>query len=54
MVQEQAAEHHEKDREEARRRMVEQERQRLLDEHASKLLGYLPKVGLACRTPRVP
>jgi hypothetical protein len=37
-------EHQEQHRQEARRRMVEQERQRLLDEHASKLLGYLPKV----------
>lgn len=27
-----------------RRAIVEQERQRLLQEHASKLLGYLPKV----------
>ena len=31
-------------REAARRAIIEQERQRLLREHASKLLGYLPKV----------
>ncbi len=31
-------------REDARRAIIEQERQRLLQEHASKLLGYLPKV----------
>ena len=30
--------------EEMRRNIVEQERQRLLREHAAKLLGYLPKV----------
>ena len=30
--------------EEMRRTIVEQERQRLLREHATKLLGYLPKV----------
>ena len=29
-----------------RRAVIEQERQRLLREHASKLLGYLPKVYL--------
>ena len=28
-----------------RRVIIEQERQRLLREHANKLLGYLPKVG---------
>lgn len=27
-----------------RRAIIEQERQRLLKEHATKLLGYLPKV----------
>lgn len=27
-----------------RKQIIEQERQRLLREHASKLLGYLPKV----------
>ena len=27
-----------------RRSIIEQERQKLLKEHASKLLGYLPKV----------
>ena len=32
-------------REGQRRAIIEQERQRLLREHASKLLGYLPKVG---------
>ena len=31
-------------READRRAIIEQERQRLLQEHASKLLGYLPKV----------
>ena len=31
-------------REAARRQIIEQERQRLLREHATKLLGYLPKV----------
>lgn len=31
-------------RQAARRAIIEQERQRLLKEHASKLLGYLPKV----------
>lgn len=31
-------------REAARREIIEQERQRLLREHAAKLLGYLPKV----------
>ena len=30
--------------EELRRAIIEKERQRLLKEHASKLLGYLPKV----------
>lgn len=29
-----------------RHSIVEQERQKLLKEHASKLLGYLPKVGI--------
>lgn len=28
-----------------RRQVIEEERQRLLQEHAAKLLGYLPKVG---------
>ncbi len=31
-------------REASRKVIIEQERQRLLQEHASKLLGYLPKV----------
>ena len=31
-------------REAERRAIIEQERQRLLQEHAKKLLGYLPKV----------
>ena len=31
-------------REAIRRQIIEQERQRLLREHATKLLGYLPKV----------
>ena len=31
-------------REAARRQIIEQERQKLLREHATKLLGYLPKV----------
>lgn len=30
-------------REEARRAIIEEERQRLLQEHAVKLYGYLPK-----------
>lgn len=30
--------------EEFRKRVIEEERQRLLKEHATKLLGYLPKV----------
>ncbi len=34
----------EEEREATRRAIVEQERQRLLKEHASKLLGFLPKV----------
>lgn len=29
-----------------RKQIIEEERQRLLREHASKLLGYLPKVTL--------
>ena len=29
---------------EYRRQIIEEERQRLLQEHATKLLGYLPKV----------
>ncbi len=33
-------------REASRRAIIEQERQRLLKEHASKLLGYLPKVSI--------
>ena len=38
-------EHQEEERLEAvRRGIIEQERQRLLKEHATKLLGYLPKV----------
>ena len=40
-VQERRAE---EEREGERRAIIEQERQRLLREHASKLLGYLPKV----------
>lgn len=32
---------------EYRRQIIEQERQRLLKEHASKLLGFLPKVGVS-------
>ena len=35
----------EQHREAMRQSIVEQERQRLLREHAAKLLGYLPKVG---------
>ncbi len=31
-------------REASRKVIIEQERQRLLQEHASKLLGYLPRV----------
>ena len=31
-------------REDARRQIIEEERQRLLKQHATKLLGYLPKV----------
>ena len=31
-----------------RRAIVEQERQKLLREHATKLLGYLPKVHVCC------
>ncbi len=34
----------EQQREALRRRIVEEERQRLLKRHATKLLGYLPKV----------
>lgn len=34
----------EQEREALRRRIVEEERQRLLKHHATKLLGYLPKV----------
>ena len=34
----------EQQREAARQSIVEQERQRLLREHAAKLLGYLPRV----------
>lgn len=34
----------EEEREALRRRIVEEERQRLLKRHAKKLLGYLPKV----------
>lgn len=37
----------EKERESQRRKIIEEERQRLLKQHATKLLGYLPKV----RTP---
>ncbi len=37
----------EKEREAQRRKIIEEERQRLLKQHATKLLGYLPKV----RTP---
>ena len=36
----------EEEREAERRAVVEQERQRLLREHATKLLGYLPKVSI--------
>ena len=32
--------------EEYKRQIIEEERQRLLKEHASKLLGFLPKVGV--------
>ena len=31
-----------------RRQIIEEERQRLLQEHATRLLGYLPKVGTCC------
>ena len=31
-----------------RKAIIEQERQRLLREHAAKLLGYLPKVCMVC------
>lgn len=34
--------------EEYRRQIIERERQRMLREHASKLLGFLPKVGVIC------
>ena len=40
-------------READRRAIIEQERQRLLQEHASKLLGYLPKVSHSL-LPRMP
>ncbi|KTF76418.1 hypothetical protein cypCar_00036046, partial [Cyprinus carpio] len=33
----------EKEREAQRRKIIEEERQRLLKQHATKLLGYLPK-----------
>ena len=33
--------------EEYRRQIIEQERQRLLKEHAANLLGFLPKVGVS-------
>ena len=36
--------------EEYRRQIIERERQRLLKEHASKLLGFLPKVGVSSTT----
>ena len=36
--------------EEYRRQIIEQERQRMLKEHASKLLGFLPKVGVSSST----
>lgn len=32
--------------EEIRRQIIEEERQRLLQQHAAKLFGYLPKVRL--------
>lgn len=38
----------EQERETQRRQIIEEERQRLLKQHATKLLGYLPKV----RTPQ--
>jgi len=38
--------------EEERKAIIEQERRRLLREHATKLLGYLPKVCCACCTCR--
>ena len=38
----------EEKREAERRAIIEQERQRLLQEHAKKLLGYLPKVRTTC------
>ena len=42
-------ERQEEERQEAMRRaIIEQERQRLLREHAAKLLGYLPKVSTGC------
>lgn len=34
----------EKDHQASIQRIIEEERQKLLQEHASKLLGYLPKV----------
>lgn len=40
-AEERAAEH---EREMARLRIIEEERQKLLKDHAAKLLGYLPKV----------
>ena len=45
-VQEQEMEEYQEEqhREAARQSIVEQERQRLLREHAAKLLGYLPRV----------
>ena len=39
----------EEEREAERRAIIEQERQRLLREHASKLLGFLPKVRQLCK-----
>lgn len=41
--QEAAAEARERQTEDLRRQIVEEERQRLLEQHATKLLGYLPK-----------
>mmetsp|Transcript_60198 Transcript_60198/g.83630 ORF Transcript_60198/g.83630 Transcript_60198/m.83630 type:complete len:168 (+) Transcript_60198:3-506(+) len=41
--QEERARKDELDRESVRREIIEQERQRMLREHAVKLLGYLPK-----------
>ena len=40
----------EREREKARLQIIEEERQRLLREHATKLIGYLPRVRPPTRT----